>query len=93
MQLIYQINPVDNGICGAEVAELVDALGSGSSGCTSVGVRVSPSAPKKNIIHLRGLATAKPLFLRINFTWKRALVNSLVNICSPVASLVWSKSY
>jgi len=39
------------------------------------------------------LATAKPLFLRINFTWKRALVNSLVNICSPVASLVWSKSY
>ena len=30
----------------AEVAELVDALGSGSSGCISVGVRVSPSAPK-----------------------------------------------
>ena len=29
----------------AEVAELVDALGSGSSGCISVGVRVSPSAP------------------------------------------------
>ncbi len=30
---------------GAEVAELVDALGSGSSGGNLVGVRVSPSAP------------------------------------------------
>ena len=29
----------------AEVAELVDALGSGSSGGFPVGVRVSPSAP------------------------------------------------
>ena len=29
----------------AEVAELVDALGSGSSGCMPVGVRVPPSAP------------------------------------------------
>ncbi len=29
----------------AEVAELVDALGSGSSGSILVGVRVSPSAP------------------------------------------------
>jgi hypothetical protein len=29
----------------AEVAELVDALGSGSSRETPVGVRVSPSAP------------------------------------------------
>ena len=32
-------------ICRAEVAELVDALGSGSSGGFPVGVRVSPSAP------------------------------------------------
>ncbi len=32
-------------IKGAEVAELVDALGSGSSGGDPVGVRVSPSAP------------------------------------------------
>ena len=31
----------------AEVAELVDALGSGSSGGYPVGVRVSPSAPEK----------------------------------------------
>jgi hypothetical protein len=31
----------------AEVAELVDALGSGSSGGISVRVRVSPSAPVK----------------------------------------------
>ncbi len=30
----------------AEVAELVDALGSGSSGRMPVRVRVSPSAPK-----------------------------------------------
>ena len=29
----------------AEVAELVDALGSGSSGCMPVGVRVPSSAP------------------------------------------------
>ena len=29
----------------AEVVELVDTLGSGSSGFTPVGVRVSPSAP------------------------------------------------
>ena len=29
----------------AEVAELVDALGSGSSVCMDMGVRVSPSAP------------------------------------------------
>ena len=31
----------------AEVAELVDALGSGSSRRTPVGVRVPPSAPDK----------------------------------------------
>ena len=33
----------------AEVAELVDALGSGSSGRSAVGVRVSPSAPNEDI--------------------------------------------
>jgi hypothetical protein len=31
----------------AEVAELVDALGSGSSGCTPVRVQVPASAPKE----------------------------------------------
>jgi hypothetical protein len=31
--------------CSAEVAELVDALGSGSSGGFLVGVQISPSAP------------------------------------------------
>ena len=31
----------------AEVAELVDALDSGSSGVTPVGVRVPPSAPNR----------------------------------------------
>jgi hypothetical protein len=30
----------------AEVAELVDALGSGSSGCTPVRVQIPASAPK-----------------------------------------------
>ena len=34
----------------AEVAELVDALGSGSSEGSLVGVRVSPSAPLKTCI-------------------------------------------
>ena len=32
----------------AEVAELVDALGSGSSGCTPVLVQIQSSAPFKN---------------------------------------------
>src|SRR4030042_1097738 len=36
----------------AEVAELVDALGSGSSGCTPVRVQVPASAPKE----IKGLA-------------------------------------
>jgi hypothetical protein len=31
----------------AEVAELVDALGSGSSGCTAVRVQIPASAPKE----------------------------------------------
>ena len=39
----------------AEVAELVDALGSGSSGSIPVGVRVSPSAPERQFqAHLQG---------------------------------------
>ena len=38
------------------MAEMVDALGSGSSGCTPVGVRVPPSAPVK-----KG-AAVKPAF-------------------------------
>jgi hypothetical protein len=51
----------------AEVAELVDALGSGSSGCMSVGVRVSPSAPNNDkaqltfYIELRLLSSYTPL--------------------------------
>ena len=41
----------------AEVAELVDALGSGSSGHTPVRVRVSPSAPqlKQLVTHFGSL--------------------------------------
>ncbi len=48
----------------AEVAELVDALGSGSSEGSLVGVRVSPSAPPKNRVRLRGLAMPAPFFIR-----------------------------
>jgi hypothetical protein len=45
----------------AEVAELVDALGSGSSGRTPVGVRVPASAP----FFLKGLRKfSNPFFLR-----------------------------
>ena len=50
----------------AEVAELVDALGSGSSRGFPVGVRVSPSAPaiKKSLLYLRsGLQREAGLFL------------------------------
>ena len=39
----------------AEVAELVDALGSGSSGVTPVGVRVPSSAPTPRIGIIEGL--------------------------------------
>jgi hypothetical protein len=42
-QIEYKINLFD--VRFAEVAELVDALGSGSSRSILVGVRVSPSAP------------------------------------------------
>ena len=46
----------------AEVAELVDALGSGSSWGFPVGVRVSPSAPR---LHegLQVIPPANPLYL------------------------------
>ncbi len=45
-QIEFLINLFDvSKIRFAEVAELVDALGSGSSRSTPVGVRVSPSAP------------------------------------------------
>jgi hypothetical protein len=45
MHLLHRINLLKGDAEHAEVAELVDALGSGSSRCTAVGVRVSPSAP------------------------------------------------
>jgi hypothetical protein len=55
----------------AEVAELVDALGSGSSGRTPVRVRVSPSAPEYNgpatvlpvqVLFFSGLVLSPPIF-------------------------------
>ncbi len=42
----------------AEVVELVDALRSGRSGCTPVGVRLPPSAPYKNCVGVAELADA-----------------------------------
>ena len=42
----------------AEVVELVDTLGSGSSSRKGVGVRVSPSAPSKNPIKSRKVQKA-----------------------------------
>ena len=45
MHLLHEINLLRCSADSAEVAELVDALGSGSSGRTLVGVRLSPSAP------------------------------------------------
>ncbi|VTR65114.1 hypothetical protein DESC_290184 [Desulfosarcina cetonica] len=48
MHLQFEINPFEIELKRAEVAELVDALGSGSSWGSPVGVRVSPSAPNRN---------------------------------------------
>ncbi len=45
----------------AEVAELVDALGSGSSGRMLVGVRLSPSAPVKKL-RAYSIFTVSPFF-------------------------------
>lgn len=42
----------------AEVVELVDTLGSGSSGGSPVGVQISPSAPSKNPIKSRKVQNA-----------------------------------
>ena len=46
MHLLHEINLLRLHANCAEVAELVDALGSGSSEGSLVGVRVSPSAPQ-----------------------------------------------
>ncbi len=50
--IFFSPSQIDKVFACAEVAELVDALGSGSSGCTPVRVRVSPSAPQES--HLMG---------------------------------------
>ena len=47
MHLQFEINLFEIRLKRAEVAELVDALGSGSSRGSPVGVRVSPSAPNE----------------------------------------------
>ena len=64
----------------AEVAELVDALGSGSSARTGVGVRISPSAPQIMLrVSLRLATIGKPFFvvvrLRKNLFSKECLRN------------------
>ncbi len=56
----------------AEVAELVDALGSGSSARTGVGVRISPSAPQIMIrVSLRLATIGKPFFIVVTGGMKR----------------------
>ena len=66
MHLPHESNLGNSSAESAEVAELVDALGSGSSRRTAVGVRVSPSAPSKN----RGFTEIfrKP-FLFVDINW------------------------
>ena len=54
----------------AEVAELVDALGSGSSARMSMGVRVSPSAP----------TFLNPLFLQRVFVFYKAAKSTKTKI-------------
>ena len=49
-------------VVNAEVAELVDALGSGSSGLMPVGVQISPSAPLNKIKGLQHIAVT-PFFV------------------------------
>ena len=64
MHLPHEINFLNQLAENAEVAELVDALGSGSSGGSLMGVRVSPSAPKTN----QGFAVindCKPFFCAV----------------------------
>ena len=53
-ELLDKIKPRTNipFLLCAEVAELVDALGSGSSEGFLVGVQVSPSAPHKQTIYI-----------------------------------------
>ena len=49
-------------MCDAVVAELVDALDSGSSGCIPVRVRVSPTAPKLSFMPFFSQCTQKVVF-------------------------------
>jgi hypothetical protein len=72
MHLPHESNLLARPAENAEVAELVDALGSGSSGGSPVGVRVSPSAPRieqgfagnttcKPFLHSRSMANIESL--------------------------------
>jgi hypothetical protein len=54
----------------AEVAELVDALGSGSSARTGVGVRISPSAPMKSLGFSEFCQIRKPFFYVYASDWE-----------------------
>ena len=56
----------------AEVAELVDALGSGSSGGFPVRVRVSPSAPHSISIYRNSLHKSPKILALTEYILKKA---------------------
>ena len=61
----------------AEVAELVDALGSGSSARSGVRVRLSPSAPQIMVrVSLRLATIGKPFFIVVTGGMKRLEMGS-----------------
>jgi hypothetical protein len=61
----------------AEVAELVDALGSGSSGGFPVRVRVSPSAPQLSSIYHNSLHKSPKILTLTEYILKKAKKYSL----------------
>ena len=77
-QSLFEINLFEIRLKRAEVAELVDALGSGSSWGSPVGVRVSPSAPLKKLKqYTYSIRFSKSISFRLIFL--RAEVAELVD--------------
>ena len=77
----------------AEVAELVDALGSGSSARTGVGVRISPSAPQIMLrVSLRLATIGKPFFIVVTGGMKHfeKVSKTGIGIQTLVASMMCS---
>ena len=63
------VHPVEHDT-PADVAELVDALVSGTSGGNIVGVQVSPSAYKSTALFAQGFSITRPFF---NEPWLRVV--------------------